>query len=83
MKRLFPAAVLAMITLAHAQDQQVEEGFTPIFNGKTWAGWSGPTSEYQIADGGLSCFPGKGGTIFTTREYADFVARMEINLPPG
>jgi hypothetical protein len=64
-------------------EERDPQGFAPIFNGKNWTGWSGPTSEYQISAGSLSCLPGKGGTIFTTREYADFVARMEINLPPG
>jgi hypothetical protein len=29
------------------------------------------------------CRPGKGGTIFTKAEYANFVARMEIKLPTG
>jgi hypothetical protein len=59
------------------------QGFAPVFNGKNWMGWGGPTDEYQIEDGALSCRPGKGGTIFTTREYSDFAARLEVRLPPG
>jgi len=53
MKRLIPAAVLAMLTLAHApsfapaaagasegkQETKVEEGFTSLFNGKDLTGW--------------------------------------------
>jgi hypothetical protein len=64
-------------------EERDAQGFTPVFNGKNWTGWGGPTSEYQIEDGKISCLPGKGGTIFTTREYGDFTARMEINLPPA
>ena len=34
-------------------------------------------------DGAIQCKPDKGGTIYTTEEYADFVARLEFKLPPG
>ena len=59
------------------------DGFVPIFNGKDWTGWDGPVSEYAIADGTIMCMRGKGGTIFTKKDYADFVARLEIKLPPA
>jgi hypothetical protein len=36
-----------------------------------------------VREGALGCKPGKGGTLYTRAEYADFVARLEINLPPG
>jgi len=29
------------------------------------------------------CRPGKGGTIYTSAEYSDFIARVEFKLPPG
>ena len=59
------------------------DGFQPVFNGKDWTGWSGPIDNYEIVDGAIRCRPEKGGTIFTTKEYGDFVARLEIRLPPG
>ena len=34
-------------------------------------------------DGTIQCRPHKGGTIYTTDEYSDFVARLEFKLPPG
>jgi hypothetical protein len=34
-------------------------------------------------DGSIVCKPGEGGTIYTTEEYGDFVARVEFKLPPG
>jgi 3-keto-disaccharide hydrolase len=58
-------------------------GFTAVFNGKDWTGWAGPLDQYEIADGTVRCKPNQGGTIFTEREYSDFVARLEIKLPPG
>lgn len=60
-----------------------EGAFTPIFNGKDWTGWTGPVENYQIVDGAIQCKPDAGGTIFTEREYADFVVRLEFRLPPG
>lgn len=57
--------------------------FQPIFNGKDFSGWEGPVDNYVITNGTLMCKPGKGGTIYTKDEYADFVTRMEFKVPPG
>jgi 3-keto-disaccharide hydrolase len=57
--------------------------FTEIFNGRDFTGWKGPVDEYEVVDGALRCRPGKGGTIYTEREYGDFTARLEFRLPPG
>jgi hypothetical protein len=59
------------------------KGFQSIFNGRDFTGWAGPTNEYEIVDGALQCRPKKGGTIYTTDEYRDFMARLEIKFPPG
>lgn len=60
-----------------------EEGFQSVFNGKDFAGWSGPLDNYEILDGAVRCKAGKGGTIFTQEEYADFTARLEFMVPSG
>jgi hypothetical protein len=59
------------------------EGFSPIFNGRDFAGWAGPTNEHEVVNGAIQCRPRKGGTIYTTEEYGDFIARLEFKLPPG
>jgi hypothetical protein len=59
------------------------EAFKPVFNGRNFEGWAGPTDNYEIKDGAIVCKAGKGGTIYTKEEYSDFVARMEFKLPPG
>ena len=38
---------------------------------------------YEVVDGAIQCRPKKGGTIYTTDEYSDFMARLEFKLPPG
>jgi hypothetical protein len=58
-------------------------GFQPVFDGRDFAGWDGPTDNYEIVDGAIQCRPHKGGTIYTTAEYSNFMARLEIKLPPG
>lgn len=60
-----------------------KEGFTQVFSGKDFSGWSGPVDNYEIKEGSVVCKPGKGGTIFTKEEYGDFVVRHEFKLPPG
>lgn len=58
-------------------------GFVDIFNGKDFTGWAGPTENYEVQDGAIVCKPKKGGNIYATPEYSDFVARLEYKLPPG
>jgi len=60
-----------------------EEGFEAVFDGQDFKGWAGPTNEYEIVNSAIRCRPGKGGTIYTTSQYGDFVARLEIQLPRG
>ncbi|MGV3772982.1 MAG: 3-keto-disaccharide hydrolase [Verrucomicrobiales bacterium] len=59
------------------------KGFAKVFNGKDLTGWTGPVDNYEVKDGAVVCKPGKGGTIYTKDEYADFVVRFEFKLPPG
>ncbi len=61
-----------------------DEGYTTIFNGKDFAGWKGPTQNYEVtAEGTLKCKKGKGGTIYTVDTFDDFSVRFEFKLPPG
>ncbi|MEZ6094410.1 MAG: DUF1080 domain-containing protein [Pirellulaceae bacterium] len=58
-------------------------GFKTAFDGVSFAGWQGPTDNYEIVDGALRCLAGKGGTIYTETEYGDFDVCFEFKLPPG
>jgi hypothetical protein len=59
------------------------EGFESVFNGKDFSGWKGAVENYEIVDGVIRCKESKGGTLFTEKEYGDFVARVEFKLPAG
>ncbi|CAN5441342.1 DUF1080 domain-containing protein [soil metagenome] len=63
--------------------KKVSDGMTSIFNGKDLSGWSGAVDNYEVVDGAIVCKPKKGGALFTAEKYADFVASLEIKLPPG
>ena len=54
-----------------------------IFNGKDFEGWAGPVENFEAVDGAIRCKPGKGGTVYHKEELADFVARLEIQIPAG
>lgn len=77
--REIPASEANEILAAQARD----DGFDGIFNGNDFAGWTGDLENYEVVDGAIACKEGKGGTVFTEKEYADFIARVEFKLPPG
>ena len=77
-KEITPAEAIAIL-----KKESDNTGFVSIFNGENFDGWEGPTDNYQINDGVLTCKPGKGGTIYTAKEYEDFVVRLEFKSPPG
>jgi hypothetical protein len=75
--REIPAAEANGILAKHAST-----GFESVFNGTDFAGWAGPTENYEVVDRAIVCRPKKGGNIYTTAEYGDFAARLEYKVPP-
>lgn len=59
------------------------DGFQSVWNGKDFTGWSGAVADHEIVDGTIRCKAGRGGHLYTTAEYADFSARLEIQIPSG
>jgi hypothetical protein len=66
-----------------SMEQVAAAGFSPVFNGADFTGWTGATENYQVIDGAIACKPGKGGNLYTQDEYGDFIVRLEYKLPPG
>ena len=63
-----------------------DEGFTPLFDGRTLEGWTlvgGHGPGYVVEDGRLVCPADGGGNLFTKDEYSDFVLHLEFLLAPG
>jgi hypothetical protein len=65
---------------------QPAPGFTPLFNGRNLDGWKlvGGVGPGYVVDGDrIVCPPNGGGNLFTEKEYANFVLRLEFKLSPG
>jgi hypothetical protein len=58
-------------------------GFHAVFNGRDFTGWDGPLDCCAITNGAMIWQQKKGGTIYTTEVFTNFVAQLEFKLPPG
>jgi hypothetical protein len=84
--RLFLAALLILFTIpAHSAD---EEGFRPLFDGKSLAGFKqhGGEAKYSVEDGaiaGRSVPKTPNSFLCTEKEYGDFILEVEFRVSPG
>jgi hypothetical protein len=63
-----------------------EPGFTALFNGRDLEGWvlkGGRGPGYVVENGAIVCPAEGGGNLFTVKDYADFVLRLEWRLWEG
>jgi hypothetical protein len=84
----YAGALLAVLLAAGRTAVKAEDsdGFVPLFNGKDLTGWKpmgGAPDNWGVADAMIVCRGTGGGWLGSTREYADFVLRLEYRLPPG
>ncbi|WP_319591473.1 family 16 glycoside hydrolase [uncultured Draconibacterium sp.] len=65
--------------------EEIDEGFVSLFNGKNLDGWQGNKTDYYAENGELVVNPKMGGhgNLFTEKEYSDFNFRFEFKLTPG
>lgn len=78
-----PMTLLAGLLMTAIPATAQEEGFVPLFDGKTLGGWMGATKEYIAQDGLLVCPAEAKTNLYTTQEYRDFVFRFDFRLTPG
>jgi hypothetical protein len=65
---------------------QAEAGFAPLFDGRTLNGWKligGRGPGYIVENGSIVCPPNGGGNLFTERQYADFMLRLQWRFWEG
>lgn len=79
-------SAFAAMTLfpANAADKTAGE-FTPLFDGKTLAGWKNPYSwgKFEVVDGEIHLTADKKFFLVTEKTYGDFVFEGEVLLPKG
>lgn len=73
-------AVFFCVASVCAEDE-ADDGFVSLFNGRDLTGWIGDTKGYIVEEGSIVCKP--GGNLYTDREYGDFVLRFEFKLTAG
>lgn len=86
MNRRFTLILATTLCLATNIVSANEEGFVPIFNSKNLDGWQGiggDTSSYCVENGELICKDTGKVHIFTTKEFSNFILRLEIKMDPG
>lgn len=79
-------ATVAAAPLMRVAAEGTEPGFKPLFDGKSLNGWvlmHGRGPGYVVEDGAIVCPETGGGNLFTDRDYADFVLRLEWRLYEG
>lgn len=67
--------------------QAMEDGFVSLFDGKTLRGWHPQDPHYSVESGNLVSsfasehpYSGWDGSLFSEKQYADFVLRLEYRL---
>ncbi len=65
--------------------EEINEGFESLFNGKNLDGWQGNLTDYYADNGEMVVDPKMGGhgNIYTAKEYSDFNFRFEFQLTPA
>lgn len=58
-----------------------DDGFTSILNSDNLNGWFGDKSGKTVSKGVLHW--DEGGSLYTEKEYSDFILRLEFITPPG
>src|SRR6266478_3464614 len=76
--------LVAISVLAYCAAEPAEPGFTSLFDGKSLDGWAyvGEGPPYVAKDGVLVCPKESSGNLFSKKEYADFVLRLDYKLEP-
>ena len=75
---------ISLFTFASAMAAE-DEGFKPLFDGKTMDGWHNPSKsgKIEVVDGEIHLTGDKKFFVVTDKKYSDFIFEGEILLPEG
>ena len=86
--RIVRLAASVAVALGSLMARAADEGFKPLFDGKTLEGWSGDPELWKVEDGSIAGStdekPIKHNTFLaTTKSYKNFVLRLQFKLRNG
>ncbi|MCC6356081.1 MAG: DUF1080 domain-containing protein [Verrucomicrobiae bacterium] len=79
-------ALLALVCMPEPRPAHSAEaggdGWRPLFDGKTLAGWAttGKAEGWAVEDGAIACQVKGGGYLYTKEQYEDFVLSFEFRV---
>lgn len=89
------AGCLAAINVTSTLPAAQNEGFTPLFDGKSFEGWyftlrpnkdgskPDPKQTWSIVEGYIRCTGKPNGCMVTQKEYGDYVLKLKWRFPAG
>jgi len=83
--RLMVEILFALSLLTGCAVGRSESGFTSLFDGETLKGWTfvGNGPGYFAKGDVLVCSKDGAGDLFTEKEFADFILRLDYKIEPG
>jgi hypothetical protein len=84
-KRLAAAILCLSFFPACAEEKKTDDGFKPLFDGKTLEGWKNPYEhgEAKVVDGEIHLIGNNKFYLVTEKTYGDFVFEGDVLLPGG
>lgn len=82
---MFLTAVMNLCILGPSYPADAEEGFTPLFDGKTLSGWEGNEKLFRVENGAIVAGTLKENVphnefLASTKVYGDFELRLDAKL---
>jgi len=66
-----------------APQQELEDGFVSLFDGRSLNGWEGDTNVWRVDQNERTLVNGGRGNLFTRKEYANFIIQLEFRCNNG
>jgi len=84
-RRFLSTALVATVFVPFRFGRAEEDGFTPLFDGKTLTGWKNPYSwgKAEVVEGEIRLIAEKKFFLVTEKAYTDFIFEGEVLLPEG
>ncbi len=85
MSKFLTALLLAAVVSSAAIAADKDEGFVPLFDGKTMTGWKNAYDwgTIEVKDGEIHLTGEKKFFVMTEKAYSDFIFEGDVHLPEG